>query len=760
MSQGIKNFSFYTIMLLVCGILMYGVIKLGSHFESVLPQSVETENTSHFLSKGFSMFTSVLDENIQTPLSMLLLQVIAILFTARIFGYLFTKMGQPSVVGEIVAGIVLGPSLLAQFLPEVSAFLFSPESLGNINILSQIGLIFFMFVIGMDLDITEVKKRLNETILISHAGIVFPFLCGMIAAYWTYSTYAAHTTPFLSYALFIGVSMSITAFPVLARIIQERSLTKSHLGTLSLASAANGDATAWCLLAVVIAIAQTGTFAGAIYTILFTILFLLFMFFILRPFLNIIGNIYHNKEVVNKSIVAFMFFILIVSAYTTEILGIHALFGAFMAGVIMPSHVQFRKILTEKVEDVALAVFLPLFFVSTGLKTQIGLIGSASEWLVCIMFIFVAVFGKVIGTAIPARFAGETWKDSWSMGALMNTRGLMELIVLTIGYEMKILPPAVFTMLVLMTLVTTFMTTPLLSFIDFCYKTKTKSPVRKKGSKFRILLSFGRASMGQVMLNVAQQVFAKGKKKMEITALHLTAGADTSLIHRENFETVSFAPILEEAEKLQIPLTTHYDVANDVGQHIVNTVNQENFDFLLVGAGISMSTLPQDIEASKHNENYYKKYFSKLGAPQSWFYPGDLLTDKTHQFIEQTQSTVGIFVNRDFEKATDVIVVLKHIKDVFLFKYAANLIAFNQANIYVSELGDAIAKNKLSERNVREFLNTYPQTVFIRSANLPVDLLSKQNLMLISYDAWEDISDHEKEALQYMPSTLIIRNHI
>ena len=173
MSQGIKNFSFYTIMLLVCGILMYGVIKLGSHFESVLPQSVETESSSHFLSKGFSMFTSVLDENIQTPLSMLLLQVIAILFTARIFGYLFTKMGQPSVVGEIVAGIVLGPSLLAQFLPEVSAFLFSPESLGNINILSQIGLIFFMFVIGMDLDITEVKKRLNETILISHAGIVF-----------------------------------------------------------------------------------------------------------------------------------------------------------------------------------------------------------------------------------------------------------------------------------------------------------------------------------------------------------------------------------------------------------------------------------------------------------------------------------------------------------------------------------------------------------------------------------------------------------
>jgi Kef-type K+ transport system membrane component KefB len=649
------------------------------------------------------------------------------------------------VVGEILAGIVLGPSVLAHFLPDVSNFLFSPESLGNINILSQIGLIFYMFVIGMELDIEEVKRKFHETILISHTGIAFPFLCGVVSAYLTYPYYASETTTFLSYALFIGISMSITAFPVLARIIQEKGLTKSHLGSLSLASAANGDVTAWCLLAAVIAIAQTGTLAGALYTILFTALFLLFMFFVLRPFLNIIGNIYHNKEVLNKTVVAFMFIILISSAYLTEILGIHALFGAFLAGVIMPSHIQFRKILTEKVEDVALSIFLPLFFVSTGLKTQIGLIDSSEEWLICGMFIAFAIFGKVAGTILPARFAGESWKDSWLMGALMNTRGLMELIILTIGYEMKILSPPIFAMLVLMTLVTTFMTGPFLSFIEWIYRGKKAKSEKRKGNNFKILLSFGRASNGKILLDVAQQVFAKGHRKPDITALHLTVGTEVNPIHRENFEAVSFAPILEEAQSLNLSIQTYYDVTNDVGQYVVNRIKQDAFEFLLVGAGISMSALPQDIEAAKHTK---------------WFYPGALVKDKTRQFIEEAQCSVGVFVNRDFEKANDVIVILKKPKDVFLFRYAQNLIAFNQAKVSVSELGDALAKNKISEGVIREFLNTYPSTTFVRSTSLPVAVLAKKDLMLISYETWTDISDNEKEALQSMPSTLIIRKSI
>ncbi|MDR3060780.1 MAG: cation:proton antiporter, partial [Dysgonamonadaceae bacterium] len=661
-------------MLLFFGILMYLILKMGEHFD--VASSVPVFHSSEgFFSRGFDIFFSGFNHSIKDPVAMLLLQMIAILFTARIFGWLFIKMGQPSVIGEIVAGIVLGPSILAQFLPEVYAFLFSPETLENINILSQIGLILFMFVIGMELDISEVRKKFKETILISHASIVVPFFCGMLTAYWTYSEYASGTTPFVSYALFIGVAMSITAFPVLARILQEKGLTKSHLGTLSLASAANGDVTAWCLLAAVIAIAQSGTFAGAIYTILFSALFLLFMFFVLRPFLNIIGNIYRNKEVITKTIVAFMLLILIISAYITEVLGVHALFGAFMAGVAMPSNPKFRKIMTEKVEDISLSIFLPLFFVSTGLKTRIGLISTTEEWMTCLVFIVFAVVGKVFGAGLAARMTGESWKNSWLIGSLMNTRGLMELIILTIGYEMGILPPAIFVMLVLMTLATTVMTGPLMNLIDYCYRKKEKvaGDLRKVADKFRILLSFGRAGSGQVLLDVAEQVFSCGRKPLEVTALHLTVGTEINPMHAENFEEFSFEPILKEAKLLEMDIKTRYEVTSDAGSEIVDIANHEGYDFLLVGAGISMSALPEDIEATRHREIYYEKYFSKLGASQSLFYPGDLLKDKTRFFIEQTQVPVGVFVNRHFEKAGKVIVVLKKAKDVFLLDYAQNL---------------------------------------------------------------------------------------
>jgi Kef-type K+ transport system membrane component KefB len=695
---------------------------------------------------GFNLFSLSLSEHIHSPVAILLLQVIAILFVARILGTLFVKIGQPSVVGEILAGIVLGPSVLGKFLPNVSEFLFSPDTLGNITILSQIGLIFFMFVIGMELNISEVRKNFKETVLISQSGIIFPFMCGLAAAYFTYPFYASQTTPFLSYALFIGVSMSITAFPVLARIIQEKRLTQTRLGILSMASAASGDVAAWCLLAVVIAIAQTGTLTSAVYTLLFTGLYIVFMFFVLRPFLNIIGNLYHNKEVLNKTVVALMFLILILSAYSTEILGIHALFGAFAAGVAMPANVQFRKILTEKVEDVSLTIFLPLFFVSTGLKTHIGLINNLQEWLFCGLFTFLAIFGKVIGTLVPARLSGESWKDSWLMGALMNTRGLMELIVLTIGYEMHILSPPVFAMLVLMTLVTTFMTGPLLSFIERCYRAPSPSSAKKRNARFRVLLSFGRAGNGKVLLNVAQHVFFKGNRRPEITALHLTVGAEINPIHTLNFAEVSFAPIREEAERLGFPIQTQYDVTNDVGQYIVRRIKEEAFDFLLVGAGLSMSALPQDIEAAKQ--------FSR------WFYPDDLLKDKTRQFIEASSSAVGVFVNRNFEEATRVVTLLSGPQDVFLLNYAKNVAAFNGAHVALILLSDKILEHDGARERIQRFLAEHSDASCTQSEQLSPTFLSDRNFMLISYETWMKVSEKEKVALQTMPSTLIIRRSI
>ncbi len=760
MPKAVKDITFYIVILVTFGLLIFGLVKMGNQLEAkYLPQQITQNQHQGFLSEGLEMFSKSVGEHAKTPIAILLLQIVAILFVARVFGWLFNKIGQPSVIGEIVAGIVLGPSVFAQIAPETFAFLFSKESLDNIDVLSQIGLILFMFTIGMELDLSEVKKNFKKTILISHTGIIFPFFCGMVAAYLTYSKYVAGKTSFLFYALFVGIALSITAFPVLARIIQEKKLTKSHLGILSIASAANGDVTAWCLLAVVIAIAQSGTFVGAIYVILFAAAFVLFMFFVVRPFFRIIGNLYHNKEVVNKTIVAFMLLFLVASAYMTELLGIHALFGAFLAGVVMPEHVKFRKIMTEKVEDVSLCLFLPLFFVSTGLKTQIGLIGDSEGWLFCFIFIIAAIVGKVLGSTVAARYSGENWQDSWTIGALMNTRGLMELIVLNIGYEMKILPQSVFVMLVIMTLVTTFMTSPLMSFIDLCFHKKTGHKevfIRRKEGLLKVLLSFGRASNGGVLLHVAHQIFSSGKLKPEITALHITVGTDVNPIHVDNFEEVSFDPIMKEARHLHVPIVPRYEIANDAGTEIVNIVNNEAYDFLLVGAGISLSDVPADIEAARHKEAFYNKYFGKLKAPQSWFYPGDLLKDKTKTFIEQTNSTVGVFVNRDFDIANEVLVVLEQEEDISLLEYAGNLIKSNQAKVSILDISNIIGKNPKSQKKIEKFISDNRSARMLKEKSLTEEILVDHNFMLIAYNTWNKISTEEKEVLQIMPSTLIV----
>lgn len=760
MSKGTKGITFYLLMIIVFGSLMYLIAKKGeSHQMNELITS--THDAPSNLSEGFDVFLHLIGEHIQSPFGILLLQIIVILIFCRVFAVLFTKIGQPTVIGEILAGIVLGPSILGYWFPEISLFLFPAESLGNIALLSQFGLILFMFAIGMELDISEVRKKLKETLLISHTSTIIPFFLGMLTAYFVYDNYASKETPFLSFALFIGIAMSITAFPVLARIIQEKGLTKTHLGTISLASAANGDITAWCLLAVVIAIAQAGTMVSAIYNILFSIVYLIAMFFVVRPFLRMIGQVYHNKEVVDKGLVALMFLILLASSYLTEILGLHALFGAFMAGVVMPSNIKFRKIMTEKVEDVSLSLFLPLFFASTGLRTQIGLLNSPELWVLCIVFIFVAILGKFGGATISARVVGESWKNSLFIGALMNTRGLMELIVLTIGYEMGILTPTIFVMLVIMTLVTTFMTAPLISFIKFCYRTHDKFVEQKRQERlegiFKVLLSFGRAGNGQVMLDVAHQMFSKGENKLQVTALHLTIGPDVNPLHTDNFEEVSFGPILYGAKKLNMHIDTRYEISNNAGQDICNIVNSEGYDFLLVGAGITWSNLPDDIAANEFRASQ-GRYLKRLKA-ESWFFPGALLKDKTRMFIEQANCPVGVFVNRNFVKATEIILVIDSLEDLFLLRYAVTLLKSTKGAIsIVDRTSTTTPGRKEIDNAIGLFLADFPKASLLTTKDITADLLSSYNFMLIGYETWNDVSEHRKEALQEMPSTLILSN--
>jgi Kef-type K+ transport system membrane component KefB len=456
---------YYLLTLAFSGSFIYFIVrqgykleKSGSHVLKTIPVS-PVNQTAPLVS---------FQHNLTHPLPVLLLQILVILIIAKLFGFLFNNrlLRQPAVVGEIVAGIVLGPSVFGLLFPGLSGFIFPPTSLGNLQFLSQVGLILFMFVIGLELELHLIAKQAYAAVIISHSSIIIPYTLGMGLAYFLYQEFAPPNISFLSFALFMGIAMSITAFPVLARIIREKGLTKTKLGTISLTCAATNDVTAWCILAIVIGVVRAGSATGAWFTIAFTICYTCLMLFLIKPLLQKMGNRVVESGTLKKSLLAFLFMVLLLSSYIAESIGIHALFGAFLAGVIMPESPQFRKLVIEKIEDLSVVLLLPLFFVFTGLRTQIGLLNNLHLWTVCSWIILTAVAGKFGGSAISSRITGQGWRDSLSIGALMNTRGLMELVILNIGYELGILSASIFAMLVLMALVTTFMTCPALDLIN------------------------------------------------------------------------------------------------------------------------------------------------------------------------------------------------------------------------------------------------------------------------------------------------------
>ena len=409
------------------------------------------------------------------PLAIFILQLIIIIITAQACGFLFKKIGQPAVMGEIVAGILLGPSLIGALWPAFTGFVFPAASLGNLQMLSQVGLILFMFVIGMELDLNIIKKKAKAAVIISNISIILPYALGVGLAFLLYEEFAPAGVPFHAFALFTGIAMSITAFPVLARIIRERGLTNTRMGSIAIVSAATNDIAGWCILAVVIAIAKAGTPGNSLFTLGAAIIYVCIMLFAVRPLLKNLSKIKTHDNLVKRSAIAVIFIMLLLSAYCAEVIGIHALFGAFMAGVIMPIEWDFRKLIIDKIEDVSMVMLLPLFFVFTGLRTQIGLLNNLHLWMICLLIIAVAVIGKFAGSAIAARIAGENMHDSLAIGALMNTRGLMELIILNIGYDLGILSPKIFAMMVVMALVTTFMTSPALNLLDKYYSKRSAS---------------------------------------------------------------------------------------------------------------------------------------------------------------------------------------------------------------------------------------------------------------------------------------------
>ena len=461
-----RNLFVYVLLIAVFGFVIYFIATRGHTLHSsVRNDHLPVHEVAGAEKSGGQLFLDVFHQNIRHSLPVLLLQVIVIIIFARCFGFLFKKMGQPAVIGEIAAGIFLGPSVLGWFFPGIAQFLFPVQSFDNLQFLSQIGLILFMFVIGMELDAEVVRKQALEAVIISHASIIIPYAFGVLLSYFLYTQFANPAIPFLAFALFMGIAMSITAFPVLARIIRERNMSGTRLGTLALTCAAAGDVTGWCILPIIIAIVKAGSSANIFFTVGPVIAYTLLMFFVVRPAVKKIHQKAGGKSN-SRSLMAMTFIVLLLSAYTTESLGIHALFGAFLAGLIMPQDKFFREVVSGKIEDVSIVLLLPLFFVITGLRTQVTLLNNSSLWAAFGWILLVAVMGKFGGSTFAARIVGQNWKNSLSIGALMNTRGLMELVVLNIGYDLGILSPEIFSMMVIMALLTTFMTNPAMNLIE------------------------------------------------------------------------------------------------------------------------------------------------------------------------------------------------------------------------------------------------------------------------------------------------------
>jgi Kef-type K+ transport system membrane component KefB len=401
-------------------------------------------------------------------LPLLLIQIAVILLAARAVGLLFRKIHQPQVMGEMVAGILLGPSLLGWIFPQVYENLFPVESLGYLNAISQIGLLLFMFLIGLELDLKLIRKQGSNALVISYASILVPFLLGFILSLYLYPRLSDSSVRFSHFALFMGIAMSITAFPILARILAERKMLKTELGVLAIACAAINDVVGWVILALIIFLVRASEASLPLWaTLLGLAVYLIVMLIPVRHFLQRVEKRFEKQGNLTQGVLAILLFVVLVSSLTTEMLGVHALFGAFLAGAMMPKTPKFVHSITEKLNDVAVVLLLPIFFASTGLRTSIGLVSGPEMWFYSLLVIFVAIAGKLGGSALTARYMGAPWRKATALGILMNTRGLMELVLLNIGLDLGVISPALFAMMVIMALFTTFITAPLLEWVYF-----------------------------------------------------------------------------------------------------------------------------------------------------------------------------------------------------------------------------------------------------------------------------------------------------
>ena len=533
------------------------------------------------------------------PILLLLLQIATILAASRLVGMVFARFGQPQVVGEMIAGIMLGPSLLGWVAPGTFQSLFPASGMPTLNALSQIGVTLFLFLIGLELDPKLLRNRGRAALVISHVSIVAPFLLGAGLALYLY-TRVFHDTPtmnFTAVALFMGAAMSITAFPVLARILTERNLHKSKVGAISITCAAIDDVTAWCMLAFVIAIARARGIEPGLVTAGLSLAYVAVMFFGVRPFLHRLQLVFDRQGRLSQNVFAVILLLVVLSSVATEWIGIHALFGAFLMGAIMPKGTAFVRAILDKLEDVVVIFLLPIFFAYTGLKTQIGVLDTAELWIDCLVIIVVACLGKFGGSTLAARAAGLDWRESAAIGILMNTRGLMELVILNIGRELGVITDAVFAMMVIMALFTTALTTPVLAWVYPAKLMRRKlagtdlagdKPSDRAHPPYSILIPISLPKSGPALLQLAHLIGGGPDASSRLVALHLNrptehdayrAGIDSD----DPQHSGPLEPLLTQARKDHIQVSPISFTSNDFAGDIVAVAQERESNLILLG---------------------------------------------------------------------------------------------------------------------------------------------------------------------------------
>lgn len=532
-----------------------------------------------------------MDALTHSPIALFAVQAVLIVVSSRLIGLLAKRADQPMVIAEVVAGILLGPSLLGWLLPGVSAALFPKASLAALGLVAQIGLALFMFLVGLELDPKLLRGRGHASVVISHSSILAPFALGALLALYLYPRLADPGVRFSAFTLFMGSAMSITAFPVLARILGERRLLRSKIGALAITCAAVDDVTAWCILAFVVAVVRTTGVLAALKTTLLAVGYILLMLKGIQPLLRRLGARSSTREGLTQNTVALTLVLLFLSSLATELIGIHALFGAFLLGAIIPKEGGFATTLAEKLEDLVVVLLLPMFFAYSGLRTQIGLLNTAESWLMCALIIAVACLGKFGGSTFAARAVGLSWREASAIGILMNTRGLMELVVLNIGLDLGVISPKLFAMMVIMALVTTFITTPLLSWVypptelakelaEEAVETVAPAPQ----PAFTVLMCVSLDRSGPGMVTVAGALC--GRDPGRLYALRLLRASDRSSFQLQQSPTPpadGLAPLLGRARELGLAVRPLSFVSAHPGRDIVDVASVKQADLIVLG---------------------------------------------------------------------------------------------------------------------------------------------------------------------------------